>query len=36
MLEQGKARFGPGFSVQYCIDIEVSLRRNLLNACAEM
>ena len=36
MLEQGEARFRPGFSVQYCIDTELSLRRNLLNACAEL
>jgi len=35
MLEQGDARLRPGFSIQYCIDTELALRRRFLNACAE-
>lgn len=36
MLEQAEARFRPGFSIQYCIDTELTLRRLLLNACTEI
>lgn len=35
MLEQGEARFRPGFSIRYCIDTELALRHHFLNACAE-
>lgn len=35
LLEQGEARFRPGFSVAYCIDTELALRRRLLDACVE-
>jgi len=35
MLEQGEAKFRPGFSIRYCIDTELTLRQYLLNACAE-
>ncbi len=34
LLEQGEARLRPGFSVRYCIDTELTLRRRFLEACA--